>query len=123
MGIITRLYNQRFNIYRVQTDAVSDIFEADPQARVLASIVKGRLTTGFINEPNREGASKEQGMGEAFKQRLFIPDGTNVKAGDFIVQIGNTSNSFFVDYISTQPGGESSHHMECILTSTSYIAS
>lgn len=121
MGIISSLFNKRFNIYRVTNPTPStSMFEIDASQYVIVSTnIQGRLTRGILNEPQREGAFIEAGAASGYKDKLFVPAGTDIQVGDRIIESGVSTNRFYVDYVNDLPGG-TSNHIECILTASDF---
>lgn len=124
MPIITRLFNQKFNIYRI-TSATPDstMFEFGGELIVkVRSNVSGRLSKGIINELVREGAEKPLGAGSGYKYKLFVPQGTDIRVGDRVALVGSLTDRYIVDYVNDFPGGEENHHVECLVSYSDFSA-
>lgn len=116
------MYNKVVHIYRVTAVPSSAMFEVSADQYVLVNRnIQARIGSGQVNDRQRAGGLKEPGFGSSYKNKLFVPAGTDIKVGDRVIEGGNTSNRYIVDYVNDRPGGLVDHHIECLVSSSEFM--
>jgi len=125
MAIPTRLFNAYFNIYRIIVNTSSsgmyEVESSQEQIVVASRNIKGRLSSGAINQSKSDGALTGAGQGSGYIFKLFLPSGTDIKVGDKVIKVGDWTERYYVDFVNKSPGGLVDHHIECTLTSSSFM--